>query len=550
VAATVDNVNSANTTVSHTTIAVTLTIAGAATDLIVAVGIDNLNGVPAAGDVTCVAGVTSMTQLTSSPVNNNGAGGIWVFGLASPPTGSVTVTATCGANASLSNCLIIGAISFLGSSGRGTPVVVTGTNTGTSMTLTVGSVASTSIVAGFISAGDDIPAPSSGTQQFLQNVEHSGGNTDGNLAGATNTGSGSVSLTWSGFASSDTHGGWAAEIKASGTAAGMVSPPSRRLPYRTAPPPPARRRGRITAVVPAQLNPPYPFAEIAQKRQTWPRGIPRRGRQVSPVPPQLNPPYPWAEIVQRRQAHPRSLLRRGRQVTAVPPQLNPPYPFTEVRQWRQLRGMLPRRGRQVTPVPAQQAATPNPAITFQQARHQRVLYGRRSRVTAVVPAQDSPVTQAAQRRETWPRAWPRRGRTVASVHTQGEAPPRQRTPQRRRAVPPRRHRPAEVIPAQVTFVNPAWVQGHRAPARAIALIRRRFRQLLPWPQAAAPAGPQQGTVTVANTYAATVTVSDTLTGAAVVAGTLTGTVTVANTTTGTVNISNQLAGTVTIVNDL
>ena len=172
------------------------------------------------------------------------------------------------------------------------------------------------------------------------------------------------------------------------------------------------------------VNPAFPFEAIRQRRETWPRGLPRRGRIAPPVRAQLNPPYPVTVITQHRQA-PRALARRGRQVTVTPPQLNPPWPVTEVRQGRQPRGLQPRRGHAFTPVPVQQAPPVNPAWVPVPARHPRLLLPRRGRI-------------------------------------------------------------AQVPQAQAAAVAPAWVQSHRSPLRALAMIRRRFLQLMPWPQATRP----------------------------------------------------------------
>jgi len=210
---TVDSVNSASTTSSHTALSWTHNVNAAATELLVAVGVDNLNNPPASGDVTLTVGGSSASQVTGSPVNNNGSGGLWIFSVPSPPTGSsVAIAATVGTNGGLSNCIIGNSISFLNSASLGTAVTVTGTNTGSSMTLTPTGVKFTSQVVGFISAGDDIAAPTTGVSQVITNVMHSGGAADGNIATGSNTGTGSVSIVWGGFAGTDTHGGWAVEV--------------------------------------------------------------------------------------------------------------------------------------------------------------------------------------------------------------------------------------------------------------------------------------------------------------------------------------------------
>jgi hypothetical protein len=258
------------------------------------------------------------------------------------------------------------------------------------------------------------------------------------------------------------------------------------------------RRGRATFAVPPQLNPPYPQAVLRQQRQ--PRGFwPVRGRRFEAVPPQQGaaaaPPYPQAtirqqrqprgffprrgratfavpaqeqpvtELAQRRQAHPRGFPRRGRATFAVPAQLNPPYPTAELRQQRQPRGFFPVRGRRFEAVPPQQAAAaapPYPWTVLRQWRQPRGFFSRRGHVTFVVPAQLNPpypVTELAQRRQAHPRGFGRRGRVVWPPVTQAAAAP------------------------------PAQAPPHRSPARAIALIRRRWRDLLPVPRQVNPPYP-------------------------------------------------------------
>lgn len=284
----------------------------------------------------------------------------------------------------------------------------------------------------------------------------------------------------------DYAGVWIAQVAAG--SAFVPLQPSRRLPYR-APALPSVRRYRSLLPVPAQLNPPYPFAETVQRRETWPRGMPRRGRVTFVVPPQLNPPYPFTGLAQRRETWARGLPRRGRQVTPVPAQLNPPFLFAEIRQWRQPRGLWPRRGHRFEPVPAQQAAASAPAFTWQPLRHARIMLSRRGRAPVVVPGQDAPVAQARRTRPAVPARRP--SRQTLPVPAQLNPPwPAAEITQRRQAHPralQRRGRVAQTPQAQAPAAPPAWVQSHRVPLRALALIRRRFAQLLPWPQATAPA---------------------------------------------------------------
>jgi hypothetical protein len=265
-----------------------------------------------------------------------------------------------------------------------------------------------------------------------------------------------VALTWTQRAYLSTTAGTGSGVWIADAPAASASVPSRatRTAVR-APAVPSARRYRQMLPVPAQLNPPYQFTELAQRRETWPRSVPRRSHISLVVPPQVNPPYPTAEI----------------------------------RQGRQPRGFFPRRGHGFTLVPAQQSAAVNPAFTFQQPKHLRMVYLRRGRVVTPVPAQQTaPVAVFVPQAQRHARlmAAPRRGKVTTAAHLAHEVP-RLRTPQRRRIVPVRRGRTVTPVPAQVTVANPAQVQGHRGPVRAIALFRRRFRQLMPWPQAVAPA---------------------------------------------------------------
>lgn len=183
--------------------------AGASATLLIAwITIDG----QASQTVTCKAGTTAMTASAANPVNNNGSSFAYAFYLFSPPTGSVTVAFTL--QSTPGGYVAGGSLSFAGAASLGTPVTVSGTQTGSSMTLTVSGVASTSMVAGFMSLGDAPVAPSTGTNRFEANGAGSSGNTDGNAAGATNAGTGSVSITWSGLPSGDSHCGWAAEVLA------------------------------------------------------------------------------------------------------------------------------------------------------------------------------------------------------------------------------------------------------------------------------------------------------------------------------------------------
>lgn len=178
------------------------TISGSATALLAAIAIDGV--APTYPTVAVTAGAASMTQLSGSPVGNNSQAALYAFGLLNPPTGSVTISFTVTGTLTSADALIGGSLSFLGAGAFGTPVTVAD-QTGSSASATVTGTAATSLVAGFLDAGDAISAPTSGTSRWIGNVLGSSGDTGPNGAGATIPGSGTVSLTWSGFSSGDTH---------------------------------------------------------------------------------------------------------------------------------------------------------------------------------------------------------------------------------------------------------------------------------------------------------------------------------------------------------
>jgi hypothetical protein len=312
-------------------------------------------------------------------------------------------------------------------------------------------------------------------------------------------------VTWSAKAEANASnmkyaGVWIAQV-----AAGGATPPlqaARRAASR-APALPSVRRYRQVLPVPRQLSPPYLFTETAQRRETWPRGLlPRRGRGFTPVPAQQaaapNPAIAFWQPKHQRMA----CWRRGRTVMPVPAQQQAPAPPVAWQRPGHLRVLLPRRGRGAAPVPSQdvlpqqapgrrrvpywrrgravvpappQAAVPNPAIAWQQARHQRAVFWRRGRAASPVPVQQpapaNPVITFWQ---------PRRQRMVLGRRGRVAAPP--------------------PVPAAA----PALVLPHRSPLRALALIRRRFRQLLPWPQAAGPSF-TAGTLTASGAPSGTLT---------------------------------------------
>lgn len=197
------------------------TIAAGATHLLVWFCLDQ--GVVQNSCTCSVTGPVSLTAAAANPLNNNGQGNSNAFYLANPPTGTVTITLSWNMSSTPGE-LTGGSMSFLGSGALGTPVTISGTHTGSSVTLTVPGVASTSMVAAFIGIGDPPVSPSVGTNRFQANGAGGGGASNGNAEGATNTGTGSVSVTWSGLPSGDTQCGWAVEVQAPGAPPTPVSP--------------------------------------------------------------------------------------------------------------------------------------------------------------------------------------------------------------------------------------------------------------------------------------------------------------------------------------
>ncbi len=293
---------------------------------------------------------------------------------------------------------------------------------------------------------------------------------------SSTNGAESASWTMSGSAVD----GWetilvAFKLAAAGGSPAMPPRSGRRTAVRTPGLPPVRRYRQVLPV-PAQLNPPYPFAEIGQHRETWPRALPRRSHVSVVVPKQLNPPYPVTELAQHRETWPKAMPRRGRQAMPVPAQVNPPYPFAELRQQRQPRGFFPRRGHAVSPVPAQQSAPVGVFIAQAQRRARLAVPPRRGHVTTAPHGQHEPSRQGHARRLALPVL--RRPRLV-TVPQQAAAP-----------------------------VAPAWVQQHRAPARALFLIRRVAHQLMPWAVSAPPSF-SVGTLTAATQASSALTEGET-----------------------------------------
>src|SRR5437016_8301231 len=86
-----------------------------------------------------------------------------------------------------------GSLSFSGATGHGTAVTQ---NADSTYTVSVTSVAASSVVAAFLATGSTIGAISTGSERFKNNLEGNGPNATGNLAGGTNTGTGTVSVAW------------------------------------------------------------------------------------------------------------------------------------------------------------------------------------------------------------------------------------------------------------------------------------------------------------------------------------------------------------------
>jgi hypothetical protein len=139
--------------------------------------------------VTATYGGVSMTQLkkqgAGDAVGSMANGGLFCFGLLSAGNGSaqtvsVTFTGTSDVQAA-------GSLSFTGAGAFGTPAVVS--SNATSATVTVPSVASTSVVAAGVADGGSAAATvTTGTNRFYA-AQGSSGNC-GSCGAATNTGYG------------------------------------------------------------------------------------------------------------------------------------------------------------------------------------------------------------------------------------------------------------------------------------------------------------------------------------------------------------------------
>ncbi len=303
-------------------------------------------------------------------------------------------------------------------------------------------------------------------------------NSTGGAESASSTISASATDGWESI-------GVAVKLAAAGGSPSLPPQPPRRTASRTPGLPPARRYRQVLPV-PSQLNPPFPFAELGQHRETWPRGLPRRSHVT---------------VVTR-------------------PQVNPPFPVAETRQQRRPRGFVPRRGRTVTPVPAQQSAPVAVFVPQAQRRARLAVPPRRGHVTTAPHGQHEPPRQRQPARRI--QVPPRRAKPPAPVHGQYE-PPRQ--VRARRLVLPvlRRPRPAAVPQQPASPVAPAWVQAHRVPARALFVVRRIAHQLMPWAVAAPPPF-SVGTLTAATQASSALTEGETssaLTASTAATGTLT-----------------------------
>ncbi len=260
-----------------------------------------------------------------------------------------------------------------------------------------------------------------------------------------------------------------------------------------------RRKAKLTEVVRAQQNPPYPFQANVQPRRL--RGmLPRRGRAVTPPWPQApansnQPAFPWAPI---RQAgwHPRwpqTRLRRGRPVEPPWPQAQaPPPPACPPQTVRvRVRVAFQRRGRAAQP-PWVGAAAPGPPVlplgAARQTTHRFAILRRRR--PAEPPWLDAPPLPAPTRARVRPAPIVRRGRALtvpSSVPAVPMSPVRLRV---RVACTRRGHLAQPPWPQAVTPPSPWPPQAITARRRSQPRPVRRGRCVgPPWPQATAPQAP-------------------------------------------------------------
>jgi hypothetical protein len=147
--------------------------------------------------LTVKDGTTAMTALKTVHTDNQTHGYEEVFGLANPPTGAQTITATTSGCAGGHPAeLTGGSMSFTGvsqSAPFGTPASAFGSGTAVSVT-----AASTSsdMLAGFVANGSAITsATSPSTSRFIANLDNN--TAAGNSAGATSPSTGSnVTMAW------------------------------------------------------------------------------------------------------------------------------------------------------------------------------------------------------------------------------------------------------------------------------------------------------------------------------------------------------------------
>lgn len=172
----------------------------------VASGVDVLAGVavdsPADTGLTatCTIGGTSATSLgkVESGAQTTGYLQVWRRTGVGSGAQTITVTVTGGTPGDMEG----GSLSFTGVTAIGTVFTANPHISTTTPSVSVTGVASTSMVAAFAGAGDSLSA-ATGTSRFIKNLEGAAGNSVGNAAGQTGTGTGTVSLGWTTASSTD-----------------------------------------------------------------------------------------------------------------------------------------------------------------------------------------------------------------------------------------------------------------------------------------------------------------------------------------------------------
>jgi hypothetical protein len=174
------------TTWTHTTVA-------ASTIVIVAACLD---GVAPGVTASATLGGVTMTQLGPDvPSGSGGTTGILrAWSASAVASGAHTIVVTC---ATQNNCSG-GSIAFSSAAALGTPATSAVSANGTTSAITVAASAAGSLICAFIGSGNSITATSGpATSRFVNNFAGAGGQSGGDAAGATSTGGGSVTVTWS-----------------------------------------------------------------------------------------------------------------------------------------------------------------------------------------------------------------------------------------------------------------------------------------------------------------------------------------------------------------